>query len=324
MKYSVIIPAYQAENTISRCLDSLLAGIRDDVEILIVNDGSTDRTAEICLDYASRCPGIRCFTQAHGGVSAARNLALDHALGEFITFVDSDDYVLEEYFRTIDAHISDDTDFLMFGKSVFDGSILRSYPFCDRRTDNPRKTVKILCKALIGQKLNALFTKVFRRSVLLEHGIRFDERLQIGEDKVFVVQYMSHVRKAVFIRDALYIMSVENDNSLSRKRRENLCDHILLEHQLLFETVELSGCHRILKKAVSFSYHRSAYTVIRELRKFEYSRTRRLQETLTICRRYAQKKDLSYYSLHHWLISLPIRLKMARLIDFVLRRKWPK
>ena len=103
MKYSVIIPAYQAENTIARCLDSLLAGIRNDAEILIVNDGSNDRTEEICLDYASRYPRIRYFLQEHRGVSAARNLALDHACGEYIMFVDSDDYVFGEYFPVIDA-----------------------------------------------------------------------------------------------------------------------------------------------------------------------------------------------------------------------------
>lgn len=324
MKYSVIIPAYQAENTISRCLDSLLAGIRDDAEILIVNDGSTDRTEQICLDYAGRYPQIRYWFQNHGGVSAARNLALDHARGEYIMFVDSDDYVMGEYFRVIDNNMSGDVDFLMFGKAVFDGTNTRNFPLCDLRTDNPRDTVNFLCKALISQKLNALFTKVFRRSLLLEHGIRFDERLHIGEDKVFVVQYMIHVCNAVFIRDPLYTMSVENDNSLSRKKRENLCDHILLEHQLLFDAVQQSGYCGILKKAVSFSYHRSAYTVIRELRKFDISRNRRILETGAICRRYSGRKDISYYNLRHWLLSLPIRLQLAGLIDFVLQRKWPQ
>lgn len=322
MKYSVIIPAYQAENTIMRCLDSLLAGIRNDVEILIVNDGSTDRTGEICMNYADRCSQIRYFLQDHGGVSAARNLALEHSTGEYIMFVDSDDYVKREYFRVIDDHISGNVDFLMFGNAVYDGHRTRSYPLCDQRADNPRDTADFLCKALTSQKLNALFTKVFRRSLLEAHGIRFDERLHIGEDKVFVVQYMIHARNAAFIRDPLYTMSVENDNSLSRKKREKLCDHILLEHQLLFDIVERSNYPDVLKRAVSYSYHRSAYSVIRELRKFDHTRSQRLQQTGMICRRYAQKKDLSYYSLQHWLISIPIRLKMAGFIDFVLERKW--
>lgn len=321
MKYSVIIPAYQAENSIARCLDSLLVGFRNDAEILIVNDGSNDRTEEICLDYASRYPRIRYFLQEHRGVSAARNLALDHACGEYIMFVDSDDYVFGEYFPVIDARLSDDADFLMFGRAVFDGSAVHMQPFCRRRTETAADTLKFLSKVLVSRELNALYTKVFRRSILQEQRVRFDERLHIGEDKVFIVQYMIHTRVAEFIPDPLYVMSLENSNSLSRKKRENLCDDILLEHQLLFDIVESSPYRAILKKAVSYSYHRSAYTVIRELQKFDYSRSRRLRETICICRRYAERKDISYYDLRHRLLAIPVRLKMAALIDFAMGRK---
>lgn len=322
MKYSVIIPAFQAENSIARCLDSLLVGFRNDAEILIVNDGSRDRTEEICLNYASRYPRIRYFLQEHRGVSAARNLALDHACGEYIIFVDSDDYVFGEYLPVIDARLPDDADFLMFGRAVFDGSVVHMLPFCRRRTETAADTLKFLSKLLVSRELNALYTKVFRRNILQEHGIHFDERLHIGEDKVFIVQYMIHTRVAEFIPDPLYVMSLENSNSLSRKKRENLCDEILLEHQLLFDIVESSPYRAILKKAVSYSYHRSAYTVIRELQKFDYSRSRRLRETICICRRYAERKDISYYGLRHRLLAIPVRLKMAALIDFAMGRKW--
>ena len=321
MKYSVIVPAYQAENTILRCLDSLLAGIRSDTEIIVVSDGSTDRTDEICSAYAERIPQIRYFRKPNGGVSSARNLGLSHACGEYVMFVDSDDYVAADYFSAIDAHLSDDCDFLMFGKSVFDGNVTRDYPLCNYAADTPQKTAAFLSRTLRRQELNAPFTKVFRRKILLEHGIRFDDRLSIGEDNVFVVQYMVHARNAAFFRQPLYIMSIENGQSLSRKKRCDLCDQVLLEHQLLFEAVEDSAFRTVLKKAVSFSYHRSAYTVIRELRKFDYSRQQRLARIREICRRYAARKDCAGYSLWHWLLSLPIRLEMAELIDFVLRRK---
>lgn len=321
MKYSVIIPAYQAENTIARCLDSLLAGIRSDTEILVVNDGSTDRTEAICRDYAQRHPQICWFSQAHTGVSGARNLALDHAAGRFVLFVDSDDYVSPDYFPVIDQNLSGDTDLLMFGKSVFDGNTMRACPLRNHRTKNADDSMQFLGRALVRQKMNALYTKVFRRDMLVKYGIRFDERLPIGEDKVFVVRYLVHVQNAVCIKEPLYVLSVENDRSLSRKKRENLCDYILLEHQLLFEAVEQSDYHSALMRAVSFSYYRSAYTVIRELRKFGYSRARRLELTRQICRRYAARQDGSWHGLHHWLLSVPIRLELVELIDFVLRRK---
>lgn len=321
MKYSVIIPAYQAEKTISRCLDSLLDQIRNDAEIIVVNDGSTDRTGEICSVYAEKYAQIRYYHLNHCGVSAARNHALEHATGEFIMFVDSDDYVSSAYFSVIDTNLSDDVDFLMFGRAVFDGRTTRMEPLCDHRMANPRDTAEYLNRALVHQQLNALYTKVFRRSIVQERGIRFDEQLPIGEDKVFVIRYIVHVERASFIREPLYTLSVENENSLSRKKRANLCNHILLEHQLLFEAVEQAPCYTDLKKAVSYSYYRSAYTVIRELHKFDYSRRQRLERTRQICRRYAQRRDCTYLDMRHWLLSLPIRWGMAGLIDFLLRKK---
>lgn len=318
MKYSVIIPAYNAEKTISRCLDSLLAGIRADVEILLINDGSEDKTDEICRQYASRTPQIRYLTQGNGGVSSARNLGLKHACGNYITFVDSDDYVSADFFSVIDSHLTHGCDFLMCGKSEFDGTTTKVSPLYDHVTTTPADTAALLSRALIRQRLNPPFAKVFRRAIIAEYGLSFDERLSIAEDKVFVVQYICHAQNAVFLREPLYTLSVENRQSLSRKKRADLCDHILLEHRLLFEAAEKSPYRRDLLRSVSYSYHRSAYTVIAELRKFEYSRARRLQETRRVCRRYAERKGCTYCSLRHWLLSLPIRFEMAAFIDFVL------
>lgn len=321
MKYSVIIPAYQAEKTISRCLDSLLAGIRDDTEILVINDGSTDRTHEICMDYAEKYGCILYFRQLNKGVSAARNVGLSHACGEYILFVDSDDFVSPGLFAEVDQKIFAECDFMMFGSAVFDGTKTRKRPLRNGVIHTPQDMQKFICKYLIRQRLNAPFAKVFRRQILVDHDIRFDERLPIGEDKVFVVQYLVHARNAVMIREPLYTLSVENKRSLSQKQRKDICDHILLEHQLLFEAAKQYDYRSQLKKAVCYSYDRSAYTVMRELHKFDYSRQQRQKQTRQICRRYAQYRECVYWSLWHWLMSLPLRLQMAGLIDFLLRKK---
>lgn len=324
MKYSVIIPAYQAEKTLARCLDSVLAGLPADAEILLVNDGSTDATEEICRAYAGQEPRIRWFSQSNRGVSAARNLGLANAQGEYVMFVDSDDYVLPEYFPVISRELTDDCDFLMFGKAVFDGSLTKEYPISRCPACTPEETTRFLREAMIRQGINAPFAKVFRRDRLEEFGIRFDERLPIGEDKVFVVQYLIHARNAVFVPQVLYTVSTENPDSLSRKKREDLCDYILLEHQLLFEAAEKSAEPVRMLRAVSYSYYRSAYTVIRELRKFDYSRQERIRKTREICRRYAERKGCAFGDVRHWLIALPVRLRMAALIDLILQWKCGK
>lgn len=324
MKYSVIIPAYQAEKTLARCLDSVLAGLPADAEILLVNDGSTDATEEICRAYAGQEPRIRWFSQPNRGVSAARNLGLANARGEYVMFVDSDDYVSGDYFSAIDGLLTENFDFLMSGKSVFDGSLTKEYPISHCPVCTPEQTARFLCEALIRQGINAPFAKVFRRDRLEEFGVSFDERLPIGEDKVFVVQYLIHARNAVFVPRVLYTVSTENPESLSRKKREDLCDHILLEHQLLFEAAEKTAEPVRMLRAVSYSYYRSAYTVIRELRKFDYSRQERIRRTREICRRYAERKGCAFGDVRHWLIALPVRLRMAALIDLILQWKCGK
>ena len=92
-KISVIIPVYNAESTLRRCVDSVLAQTFPDFECLLINDGSEDKSGEICDEYAIRDSRVRVFHKGNGGVSSARNVGLDNATGEWIAFVDSDDWV---------------------------------------------------------------------------------------------------------------------------------------------------------------------------------------------------------------------------------------
>src|SRR5699024_4953921 len=115
IKYSVIIPVYNAEKTLKRCLDSLLGQKRQDVEIILINDGSSDRSGEILDEYRRKYGSIVSLEQENSGVSAARNRGLNAAMGSYILFVDSDDYVSEDYFNVIDeAGEKEDSDLIVF------------------------------------------------------------------------------------------------------------------------------------------------------------------------------------------------------------------
>lgn len=120
VKVSVIIPAYNAARTLPRCLKSIQAQYEQNWECIVVNDGSTDNTAEIIERYAMLDSRIRVITQANCGVSAARNCGLKHAIGEYVTFVDSDDYVELDYFQSALSAID------CYGVGSFDVGI------CDR------------------------------------------------------------------------------------------------------------------------------------------------------------------------------------------------
>ena len=114
-KYSVIIPVYNAEKTLKRCLDTLLAESHSESEIILINDGSEDQSGKICLSYAEKYLNIHYIEKQNGGVSTARNVGLEMATGEYILFVDSDDYVIPGFFSSLDRLLSSFSyDFVLF------------------------------------------------------------------------------------------------------------------------------------------------------------------------------------------------------------------
>ena len=122
MKLSVIIPVYKAEKTIRRCLDRLLNQPHGDIEIIVINDGSPDSSGAICKEYAEKYSEIKYVEKENGGVSTARNMGLDIARGEYVVFVDSDDWVYDNFFSTIEKSLNeDDWDLFQYSQDYTDG-----------------------------------------------------------------------------------------------------------------------------------------------------------------------------------------------------------
>ena len=317
--YSVIVPAYNAARTLPRCLDSLCSQLRDDVELLLIDDGSSDGTEGIGRSYAERHPQLRVFSKENGGVSSARNLGLDHACGEYVLFVDADDAVREDYFSLLDEALADRPDLLLFSKQIM------GRPACPRQDGSSiacsdlRESSRVLSASLRKQELNLITTKAFRRDVIEAGRLRFDERLDIGEDKVFSLAFSLLVTQVKRIGTPLYYLSVDNADSLSRRKRENLCDSVLLEHRLMSELLngaELpKDCKKRYQNAISYSFYRSAYTVVGELRKYELTAGERRKKAEAVLEQYAGRTEYPARELSCKIISLPVRGKQVLLID---------
>lgn len=134
--------------------------------------------------------------------------------------MDSDDYVSGDYISRIDESLSTDYDLLMFGKSVYNGKNIQEYPLFNKHTENLEETLKLLCESLVNQQLNSPVNKVFAKKIIEQNELRFREDLSIGEDKVFVIQYLMHVKSVLFMNYPLYVVSTENEDSLSRKKEK--------------------------------------------------------------------------------------------------------
>ena len=216
---SVIVPVYNAEQTIEKCVESLALGQLRDLEILLADDGSTDNSPALCEALARRFPQVRCIhSRENRGVSHARNLALAEARGEYILFADSDDWVSEQYARILvdtareypDALVACGLHFLNMAEDY-----RRTYLWeasGDRFILGKADFFELHGKFLLPQ----LWNKIFRRCLIEKHCLRFDENQTMGEDFQFVLDYLeaAGIETCVVCNRPLYYYTRLNHQTL--------------------------------------------------------------------------------------------------------------
>ncbi len=190
---SIIIPAYNTEPYLARCLDSVISQSFTDFEVLLIDDGSTDTSGKICDEYASRDERIRVFHKPNGGVSSARNVGLKEAKGEWIYFVDADDEVLPNGLQALVDGISEDVDVVMGGLEKCDENGKGVYEMEKGPEFLTRKDgilinygVSKVCTGNWGW----MTIRLFRNSIIRENNLFFDSDVVYNEDELFVVRYL--------------------------------------------------------------------------------------------------------------------------------------
>ena len=213
-KLSILIPAYNVERWLPRCLNSILSQVKDDIEIVIVDDGSTDTTLQCANEFAEKWNDIRVFSKHNEGVGAARNYLLDKACGEFIWFIDSDDYIAEGALRHILSELNSTIDLLSVS---YNGGVFT--PFEGNATEYIQK----------GYINGYLWTKIIRRSVIEDAYIRFDPQRYSQEDWFFLMQVYPLLGNIKQITLQAYVYCDDNENSVMREAhaehtRRNVAD----------------------------------------------------------------------------------------------------
>lgn len=194
---SIIVPIYNSEKTIHRCVDSILNQSFDDWELLLVDDGSKDSSGKICDDYAENNKKIRVFHKENGGASSARNLGLDNACGDWVTFCDSDDFVFPDWLNNYIENISNDIDLIC---QSFECDKILIDELKDTRTFgiNYRGNVKDGVLRLNEiYLLGYTWIKLFRRDILETNKLRFDIRYNYWEDQEFCFKYFCCIKNIV-------------------------------------------------------------------------------------------------------------------------------
>ena len=189
---SIIVPIYNAEQYLRRCIDSILAQSYTDFELLLIDDGSKDISGTICDAYAAKDSRVRVFHKENGGVSSARNLGLDNAQGEYVTFCDADDYVTTDWLAAYSKAIAENIDLAIQGYYSVEGenTIEKSLqPYQGTGIEVKRQ----LITSLFSQEVYYyLWVKLFRMSLIEAYHIRFDEQSILGEDTQFISKYMEY------------------------------------------------------------------------------------------------------------------------------------
>jgi len=221
---SVIIPAYNCQDTLPRALRSLLAQTYSDFEVIIINDGSSDKTKEVATGFLDD-GRIRLYTTENRGVSVARNYGIELAKGSHICFVDSDDYVESGYIDSLAANIGDGV-MPCIGFAVNDSS----------RSETPSLPAD---EYLIGDSLmedylygvlhetvaHAVWNKLFSADIIRDNRLSFNESLSVGEDLLFVLRYLCYCKKICFNNLPMYHYSILRTSAMRSDKRSLLEDY---------------------------------------------------------------------------------------------------
>ena len=203
---SIIVPVYNAQNTLQRCIDSILKQTHRNFELFLIDDGSKDASGTICDAYAAKDSRITVFHEENRGVSAARNTALDHACGEYLQFLDSDDWitpdatqrlvqaaeehgadmVISDFYRVVDDRVSIKGD-------IDEDIVLDREQFASHMMENPADFY-----------YGVLWNKLYRRAIVEEHHLRMNPSISWCEDFLFNLEYIRYAERFYALRAPLY------------------------------------------------------------------------------------------------------------------------
>jgi glycosyltransferase involved in cell wall biosynthesis len=230
---SIIVPIYNVEKYLNKCIDSILAQTYTNFELILVNDGSTDSCREICEEYAQKDRRIKVLHKKNGGVSSARNVGIDVASGEFVAFVDPDDTVESNMYEVLlQAGLKYNVDMVVcpintinlhVGKTSI--SPIWGKPDC---LVNRKEIQEYLLPSIIVDEtysIISIFNKLYKKSLFENHKIRFEENKHFGEDARLNFTIIKVISNLVYVQQPLYNYYIHQRESLGQKFREDLYDY---------------------------------------------------------------------------------------------------
>lgn len=238
---SVVIPVYNTAPYLEKCLESVVNQTYQNLQVIIINDGSTDNSAEICQKFSEKDDRIEFINKQNEGVSIARNIGIEKSKGEWIYFLDSDDFLEKNTFESLFEQAQENNaDIIQFGlNTIKDGKIID--------TDFPKtESFENVKDFITNNKMRPLCAWLYfiKANKILENNIYFNEKLKHYEDGLFMYRVLIHCHKIITLNE-VYYNQVLSPNSVTRKPKttkivmdcidyvDNLCNEVRKNHQTL-------------------------------------------------------------------------------------------
>lgn len=237
-RLSIIIPVFNAEAYLEECLASVVGQVFDNIELICVNDGSTDNSLSILEEWSIKDNRIRIVTQTNSGPSAARNRGLNVAQGDYVTFVDADDMVRSDiYSSSMDVISNNDLDVYSFG--------IESFPNGNAKKNSFPTGIVMDYKQMFAsnphiQSENALCYSVrfiFRTSIIKDNHLQFDEKIFFGEDMLFNIDVVCHSQRIMVSQQPLYLYRKNENSAMSKPFKPHLEDSLVKAYNLKMEQI---------------------------------------------------------------------------------------
>ncbi|HWJ78057.1 MAG TPA: glycosyltransferase family 2 protein [Niallia sp.] len=258
-KVSVIVPVYNCENYISACIESILNQTYSKLEIIIVNDGSIDKSEQIIMEYKERDNRIIYLYQENNGPSEARNKGILKSTGEYLVFIDSDDTVDKQYIELLLIEtIRIDADLVCCGYKEYSKYGIKNHTdFNINENVSLHNFMEMVCKGTGG----VLWGKIFKSEIIVMNNLKMDKKIFMSEDLVFVLQYVSHCNVFTAIQEYLYNYNRLNQGSIS----SNISINYINNNIMVCEYLEEIFC------SVKLDEHISKKIIVKRLQDFVLS-----------------------------------------------------
>lgn len=267
---SVIIPAYNAEKHIKRCLDSIVNQTYKKLQIIVINDGSLDNTERILKSYSQKDGRLTIVNQQNTGVSQARNNGISVATGKYICFVDSDDYVKTDMIEKLYTHLSkSELCVCGFVNKYYDKEVEGPSPFNTGGIKSRNEYLKTMSGYLYSVYFGALWNKLYLTDIIRDKKIIFRKEISLAEDFIFNLEYLEYVKNISVICEDLYFYYQEAEGSLTKiKDVWYLWDMALIRYTYCIEQYKKMNmydkCYANIYTALAYELIGPTYDITKE------------------------------------------------------------